>query len=194
MSLDKKTVARRYARALFELVDADNEIDQTYQELIALRQVFEDNEGLEGALAGVQMSFADKKALVNALQEGASQYVQNLIQMLFDYGRIDCLVAIIDEFERRYDQRNKRMHADVVTAIQLDKQQRDQLADNLAKRFGANEVVLNEHVDPAILGGVIVHADHKTLDGKKQGWSFKIIICSLIRQFLTTLLKGQLRY
>ena len=165
MSLDKKTVARRYARALFELVDADNEIDQTYQELIALRQVFEDNEGLEGALAGVQMSFADKKARVNALQEGASQYVQNLIQMLFDYGRIDCLVAIIDEFERRYDQRNKRMHADVVTAIQLDKQQRDQLADNLAKRFGANEVVLNEHVDPAILGGVIVHADHKTLDG-----------------------------
>ena len=160
MSLDKKTVARRYARALFELVDADNEIDQTYQELIALRQVFEDNEGLESALAGVQMAFDDKKALVSALQTGASQSVQNLIQMLFDYGRIDCLVAIIDEFERRYDQRNKRMHADVVTAIQLD-----QLADNLAKRFGANEVVLNEHVDPAILGGVIVHADHKTLDG-----------------------------
>ena len=165
MSLDKKTVARRYARALFELVDADNEIDQTYQELIALRQVFEDNEGLESALAGVQMAFDDKKALVSALQTGASQSVQNLIQMLFDYGRIDCLVAIIDEFERRYDKRNKRMHADVVTAIQLDKQQRDQLADNLAKRFGANEVVLNEHVDPAILGGVVVHADHKTLDG-----------------------------
>ena len=165
MSLDKKTVARRYARALFELVDADNEVDQTYQELIALRQVFEDNEGLEAALAGVQMSLDDKKALVSDLQQGASQYVTNLIQMLFDYGRMDCMVAIIDEFERRYDHVNKRMHADVVTAIQLDKQQRDQLADNLAKRFGANEVVLNEHVDPAILGGVIVHADHKTLDG-----------------------------
>ena len=165
MSLDKKTVARRYARALFELVDADNDVDQTYQELNALRQVFEDNEGLETALTSVQVSLDDKKALVKDLQTGASQYVANLIQMLFDYGRMDCLVAIIDEFERRYDQRNKRMHADVVTAIQLDKQQRDQLADNLAKRFGANEVVLNEHVDPAILGGVIVHADHKTLDG-----------------------------
>ncbi len=32
MSLDKKTVAARYAKALFELVDADNELDQTYQE------------------------------------------------------------------------------------------------------------------------------------------------------------------
>lgn len=165
MSLDKKTVAGRYARALFELVDEDNELDQTYQELIALRQVFEDNESLESALAGVQLSLDEKKALVQDLQKGASQPVVNLIQMLFDYGRMDCMVAIIDEFERRYDAKNKRMHADVVTAIQLDKQQRDQLKANLAKRFGATEVVLNEQVDPEILGGVIVHADHKTMDG-----------------------------
>ncbi len=164
MSLDKKTIAGRYARALFELVDANNKLDTTYQELIALRQVFEDNEDLEPALAGVQLSLDEKKALVQDLKQGASQYVANLIQMLFDYGRMDCMVAIIDEFERRYDVKNKRMHADVVTAIQLDKQQRDQLAANLAKRFGATKVVLNEQVDPDILGGVIVHADHKTLD------------------------------
>ena len=165
MSLDKKTVARRYARALFELGEADNDVDQTYQELNALRQVFEDNEGLETALTSVQVSLDDKKALVKDLQTGASQYVANLIQMLFDYGRMDCLVAIIDEFERRYDRKMKRIHADVTTAIQLDKQQEDQLKANLAKRFGANEVTLTEHVDPEILGGVIVHVDNKTLDG-----------------------------
>ncbi|MGX5164754.1 ATP synthase F1 subunit delta [Limosilactobacillus reuteri] len=165
MSLDKKTVADRYAKALFELVDADNELDQTYQELIALRQVFEDNEGLDAALAGVQLSLDEKKSLIKDLQQGASKYVANLIQMIFDYGRIDCMVAIIDEFERRYDRKMKRMHADVTTAIQLDKQQEDQLKANLAKRFGANEVTLTEHVDPEILGGVIVHVDNKTLDG-----------------------------
>ena len=159
MSLDKKTVADRYAKALFELVDADNELDQTYQELIALRQVFEDNEGLDAALAGVQLSLDEKKSLIKDLQQGASKYVANLIQMVFDYGRIDCMVAIIDEFERRYDRKMKRMHADVTTAIQLDKQQEDQLKANLAKRFGANEVTLTKH------GGVIVHVDNKTLDG-----------------------------
>ena len=161
MSLDKKTVADRYAKALFELVDADNELDQTYQELIALRQVFEDNEGLDAALAGVQLSLDEKKSLIKDLQQGASKYVANLIQMVFDYGRIDCMVAIIDEFERRYDRKMKRMHADVTTAIQLDKQQEDQLKANLAKRFGANEVTLTKHVDPEILGGVIVHVDNK---------------------------------
>ena len=138
MSLDKKTVADRYAKALFELVDADNELDQTYQELIALRQVFEDNEGLDAALAGVQLSLDEKKSLIKDLQQGASKYVANLIQMVFDYGRIDCMVAIIDEFERRYDRKMKRMHADVT---------------------------ITKHVDPEILGGVIVHVDNKTLDG-----------------------------
>ena len=40
MSLDKKTVAKRYAKALFELVSADDQLEQTYQELVALRTVF----------------------------------------------------------------------------------------------------------------------------------------------------------
>ena len=165
MSLDKKTVARRYARALFELVDADNELDQTYQELTALRQVFEDNAALASVLSGVQLSLSEKKSLIDDLKKGFSQPVSNLIQMTFDYGRINDLVAIIDEFERRYDAKMKRVHADVVTAIQLDKQQRDQLKANLAQRFGAKEVVLHEQVDPEILGGVIVHLNNKTLDG-----------------------------
>ena len=165
MSLDKKTVADRYAKALFELVDADNELDQTYQELIALRQVFEDNEGLDAALAGVQLSLDEKKSLIKDLQQGASKYVANLIQMVFDYGRIDCMVAIIDEFERRYDEKHKRVHAEVVTAGQLDETRRNQLRDNLAARLGAQEIVLNEKVDPTILGGVVVKTANQTLDG-----------------------------
>ena len=165
MSLDKQTIATRYAKALFELVKESNTLDQTYQELISLRQIFEDNAGLESALAGVQLSLDEKKSLMTELKKDFSPLVQNLIQMTFDYGRINCLVAIVDEFEHRYDADQKRLHADVVTAIQLDKQQQDQLKANLATRFQANEVVLHAKVDPAILGGVIVHADHKTLDG-----------------------------
>ncbi|MBD7895339.1 F0F1 ATP synthase subunit delta [Limosilactobacillus sp. Sa3CUN2] len=165
MSLDKQTVANRYAKALFELVDENNTLDQTYQELTALRQVFEDNAALAPVLSGVQLSISEKKSLIDDLKKGFSQPVSNLIQMTFDYGRISDLVAIIDEFERRYDAKMKRVHADVVTAIQLDKQQRDQLKANLAQRFGAKEVVLHEQVDPEILGGVIVRLNNKTLDG-----------------------------
>ena len=165
MSLDKKTVAKRYAKAIFELAEENGQLDQTYQELSALRQVFEENDSLAALLSGVDLSLAEKKSLIDALKKDASPFVSNLIQMVFDYGRMDDLVAIIDEFERRYDAFNKRIHAEVITAVQLDTKQRDQLKAGLAKRLSANEIVLHETVDPSILGGVIIRANNETLDG-----------------------------
>lgn len=159
------TVANRYARAMFELVDAQGQLDQTYEELTNLRQVFLDNPTLASLLSGVNLSLKEKESLLQVLKQDASQPVTNLIQMVFDYGRMDTLVAIINEFERRYDLKYKRVHADVVTAVQLDKTRRNQLKANLAERLGANEVLLSEKVNPAIIGGVIVQTENQTMDG-----------------------------
>lgn len=165
MSLDKKTVAKRYAKALFELVDADDQLDQTYQELIALRAVFQQNAGLHQALSGTNLSHDQKQELVDDMKQGTSQMVTNFLQLVFDYGRMDEMVAIIDEFETQYDQKMKRVHADVVSAVQLDENRRKRLADTLATRLDANEVILNTQVDPSIIGGVIVKVEGQTLDG-----------------------------
>lgn len=165
MSLDKKTVAQRYAKALFELVSADGQLEQTYQELVALRTIFSQNPGLQRALSGTNLSQDQKEAIVKELKTGASQPVANLIQMVFDYSRMDEMVAIIDEFEAQYDQAQKLVHADVVSAVQLDEERRQKLADTLASRLGANKVVLNTTVDPSIIGGLIVKVGSQTLDG-----------------------------
>jgi F-type H+-transporting ATPase subunit delta len=165
MSLDKKTVAKRYAKALFELVSADDQLEQTYQELVALRTVFEQNVGLQRALSGTNLSQDQKKNMIEELKDGSSRLVANLIQMVFDYGRMGEMVAIIDEFEAQYDQLHKRVHADVVSAVQLDENRRQKLADALAERLGANEVILNQTVDPKIIGGLIVKVGSQTLDG-----------------------------
>lgn len=163
--LDQKTVANRYARAIFELAQEDGQLDQTYQELVSVRQVFLDNPSLVPLLAGVDLGIKEKQALVDQVKEGASKYVANLLQMAFDYRRMSDMVAIVDEFERRYDEKHKRVHAEVVTAVQLDETRRNQLRDNLAARLGAQEIVLNEKVDPTILGGVVVKTANQTLDG-----------------------------
>ncbi|MDU4240581.1 MAG: ATP synthase F1 subunit delta [Limosilactobacillus fermentum] len=163
--LDQKTVANRYARAIFELAQEDGQLDQTYQELVSVHQVFLDNPSLAPLLAGVDLGIKEKQALVDQVKEGASKYVANLLQMAFDYRRMSDMVAIVDEFERRYDEKHKRVHAEVVTAVQLDETRRNQLRDNLAARLGAQEIVLNEKVDPTILGGVVVKTANQTLDG-----------------------------
>ncbi len=99
------------------------------------------------------------------MKKDSSQLVSNLIQMVFDYGRMDEMVAIIDEFETQYDQAHKRVHADVVSAVQLDENRRTKLSNALAQRLGANDVDLNLTVDPEIIGGLIVKVGSQTLDG-----------------------------
>lgn len=165
MSLDTRTLSKRYAKALFELADEGNQLDSVYSELTALRQVYVDNPDLPALLRGVDLTVDDKKQLLASLKRDASQLVKNFLQMLFDYGRLDLLVEMVNEFESRYDERQKLMHAKVTTAVALNDSQRSSLSDNLAKRFHANKVDLDEKVDPQILGGVIVSVNHQTLDG-----------------------------
>lgn len=163
--LDQKTVANRYARAIFELAASAGQLEPVHQELTQLRQVLDENPGLAPLLSGVQLSLAEKQKLVDQLKQGASTYVANLVQMVFDYHRMNDLAAIVAEFNRRFDAKDHRVHAQVTTAVALDDKRRGMLQERLATRLGAKEVVLNERVDPAILGGVVVKTPTQTLDG-----------------------------
>lgn len=165
MSLDQNTVAERYAKAMIELAEADDQLDQTYQELVALRTIFTDNPSLQSAFSGTKLKLDQKQGLVDELKQGASKYVANLVQMVYDYGRMNDMVAIIDEFERQYDEKKKYVHAVVVTAVQLDETRRANLKNALAKRYGANQIILDEQVDPDIIGGAVIKIGSETLDG-----------------------------
>ena len=150
---------------MFELVVEQDQLDSTFEELKQLRDVFQTNDNLAYLLTSVELSLQEKQSILKILTDGATPVVKNLIMMVFDYGRMDDMVAIIDEFERRYDSKKKRVHADVVTAVKLDATQKDQLSQTLAKKIDANEIMLSEQVDPSILGGVIIHANNETWDG-----------------------------
>ncbi|BAP86107.1 F0F1 ATP synthase subunit delta [Paucilactobacillus hokkaidonensis JCM 18461] len=165
MSLDKMTIANRYSKALFELVVEQDQLDETFEELVQLRQVFQTNTNLASVLAGAELALSEKQSLIQVLTDGASTVVANLIKMVFDYGRMDDMVAIIDEFERRYDARKQRVHANVVSAVKLDTTQKNQLVQTFAKRIGAKQVLLKEEVNPSILGGVIMSTENETFDG-----------------------------
>ncbi len=118
------TIANRYSKALFELVVEQDQLDETFEELVQLRQVFQTNTNLASVLAGAELALSEKQSLIQVLTDGASTVVANLIKMVFDYGRMDDMVAIIDEFERRYDARKQRVHANVVSAVKLDTTQK----------------------------------------------------------------------
>jgi F-type H+-transporting ATPase subunit delta len=52
--------------------------------------------------------------------------------------------------------------------VALDDTQRQAVAEKLAQ-MTQKEVLLETHVDPSILGGLVVRIDHVVLDGSLQG-------------------------
>ncbi len=168
MSLDKTTVAKRYSKALFEIVSEKGQRDETRAELNQIQQVFNDNEGLGKILTDKGLEQNQKLEILNILTKDASNYVGNLIKMTFDYGRMDYLTAIIDEFNNLCDADEKIVRAKVVSAIPLSDQQLDKMAEQFAKRLKVSEVVLGSEVDDSIIGGAIIKTDSLIYDGSIQ--------------------------
>ena len=165
MALDKATIAKRYAVALFELTHDQGTDTETLAELTALRDVLEQNPEFTKALLSLRIDEAAKQKMLATLSEGTSQVVANLIQMTYDYRRIQNLPAIITKYEELVHKAAGIVNAEVQTAVPLSDEQVSRLKEKLAQRYQANEVRLTQSVDENLLGGVIVKANDQILDG-----------------------------
>lgn len=165
MALDKATIAKRYAVALFELThDQGTDVD-TLAELTAIRDILVQNPEFTKALLSLRIDEAAKRNMLATLSEGTSQVVANLIQMTYDYRRIQNLPAIITKYEELVNEAAGVVNAEVQTAVPLSDEQVTRLKEQLVQRYQANEVRLTQIVDEDLLGGVIVKANDQILDG-----------------------------
>ncbi|MCM0582580.1 F0F1 ATP synthase subunit delta [Weissella diestrammenae] len=165
MAVDIAIIAQRYATALFELTHDQNSDTETLEELKQLKQVALENPDLAKAIAADNIAETSKKELLRVLTRDATQLVKNLIHMLYDYRRFDLMIKIIDAYEALVNQSIGHMNADVKTAVALSDEQVTRLEQVIAKRFNANSVALQQTVDAALIGGVVVQANNQIVDG-----------------------------
>ena len=164
--LDKMTFAKRYSKALFQLLNVSHELDTGFHELVQVREVLKQTPQLMSALKSVGFPEASKRKLVDPLINNvSSKYVQNLIKIVYACGRMDDLAELINQFERLYDRKNKIVHAQLITAVPLNDQQVSALRNALAKRTGAKQVKFQSKVDRSIIGGVIIKSSNVIFDG-----------------------------
>lgn len=165
MKLNKATVVRRYGQALFGLAEEQQQRTKLLAELTELKTLLTDNPDLISFLLSKQIGYQEKKSVLNIIIKAASPLTANLLQMLFDYNRIEDLSAIIDEYIRLNDKYEKTVHAKVTTAIALDDAQKEKLAASFARVVGAKKVILEDQVDPDVIGGVVLKSNNYIFDG-----------------------------
>ena len=87
-------VAKRYAKATFDLADAQNLTDAVLQDLNTLKKMINNNEGLNRLISSPTFSSTDQISVMNEIfkKQDVSILVKNLVNVLIRNRRINLLV------------------------------------------------------------------------------------------------------
>ncbi len=158
-------LARRYARALFELASERNILDSVADEMHLLQAMLEGDEELRHFFQSPEQGANQKIAVLeNSLRDRFSALVIHFLKVVLHKGRQNILTDIAKEFTRFCDKHYNRMHASAITANPISKKDLADIQSVLAKKFNA-EFEVDHKVDPEILGGIIVQVEGKVFDG-----------------------------
>lgn len=162
-------LARKYARALFELALEEHKLVEYGQELSDVRNGIESVPIAGAFLSNPQVERQAKKELIKKLFEGeVSEDVYHFLLLLVDKRRMSLFPAIVSQYEELSNEARHIVVADVTTARTLSKEQKDKLEDKLEVVTGKT-VKVRLHEDPKIIGGVIVRIGDKRIDGSVTG-------------------------
>ncbi|EOL42188.1 ATP synthase F1 subunit delta [Enterococcus phoeniculicola] len=165
MKLDKYTVGKRYGKALFDLAMEEQQLEDIYQQLLSLREVYEELPDLGNILSDTRLEPYEKREIMDKLVSHYQGTMKNFLEVVFNYSRMDDLLLMIDEYEYRYGEHQGLISGVATTAIPLSEEQKAQLEEKIAQFLGYKKATLSNKVDPSIIGGVVVEANHQVIDG-----------------------------
>ena len=157
-------ISRRYASGLMKLYNDNSEAQAALINLKYISTLFDIRESAR-MLQSPVMPASVKLALLNfALEKsGADKKLCSFVDMLVRVSRVSYLPEICLALEELIAEKSGVAIAEVIAAVEIDSNQREQLANQLEKVFN-RKISINARVDPKVLGGVWVGVGNSVID------------------------------
>lgn len=160
------SLAGRYALALFELANEQQKLAAVGKDLAAVQQALGESDAFK-ALTTSPLVGRDEAVRAVAATAGAMKLdgiTANFLGVLAKNRRLSQLPGVIRAFNTLSARHRGELTAEVTAAHQLDSGQVDAIRQNLRTRMG-RDITVDLHVDPAILGGLVVRIGSQMIDG-----------------------------
>jgi F-type H+-transporting ATPase subunit delta len=158
-------IAKPYASALFELARDAGTLETVEAGLDSIRLLVGESPDFARFLRSPVITADDKAEAMEAIlaKADADKTVANLVRVVARNGRLFALETIIAQYKELAAKARGETAAEVTSAAPLGKAQLKQLADTLKARLGKT-VTLTEHVDPSLIGGLVVKVGSQMID------------------------------
>jgi len=158
-------LAKRYARALFELAREAEKTGPVLEELRSFAAFLQKEGRIRAYLVSPEVAKKTKLEMVESLLSTRfSPMVKQFIKLLLEKGRQNYLGQIVEAYGQLYDRSIGRVRARVFSAVPLQETQMEQIRQQVG-RYLNSEILLENRVDVAILGGVIIEFSGVVIDG-----------------------------
>jgi F-type H+-transporting ATPase subunit delta len=158
--------ARRYARALFDVVSKSGDVDAALADLQAFGAAITGHADLERALTSPGVPLGAKQNVMRDLLalQPVSKIVARLLTLVVENDDVDEIAEIVEAFEQRVLELHQVVRAEITSAVPLSDDKLRAIEASLATASGAR-VVITPRVDPEILGGVVAKVGSRVYDG-----------------------------
>lgn len=166
---DLGSVARPYARALFDIAQASGELEAWSSALVCAAAAVDQPEA-RAHLAQPGLSDADRAQYVGSLCAGiagaeklASDEGSSLLALLSENDRLQACPEISSQFDQLKIQAEQKIEVKITSATAVEPELAATLSAALQRNLG-REVELTLEVDSELIGGAIIKAEDKVID------------------------------
>lgn len=165
---DISTLARPYAKAVFELARDSGKLKGWSEQLAAVAAAVADAQ--LGKLIGKPVLTKGQLAAVfgEALGKQLTSEGQSLLRLLTENGRLKCAASIAQQYEALRAEAESRVEVAITSAVAVPADQQSALLAAIKKRL-SREVSVQWQTDESLIAGAVIRAGDLVIDGSVRG-------------------------
>ena len=159
-------IAKRYAKALFNLAREDGKVEQYGQELDDFVRLLGELPDLANAIQNPLYTEASRRSVFHSIAEkiGLSPILKSFINLLIEKKRVQNVAEIAEYYHKLIDEHANIARAQIRAATQLKENVIQEIAQTLEKMTGKH-VVVEFQRDASLIGGIVAKIGDMVLDG-----------------------------
>ena len=163
--MSQNKAAARYAKSIIDLSQENNALEVVKGDMDLISKVIDSHPELEAILKNPIVPTDKKGGILKDLFLGkVSAITSSFLQLMVSKGRSAILFYAAKEVVKQYNELKGIVTAEVSSAIALTAESRAQIISIVKKELGANEVIVEEKVNPNLIGGFVLKVGDKQFD------------------------------
>jgi F-type H+-transporting ATPase subunit delta len=156
-------IARVYSRALFEVAQEKDKLDEIHEQLAQVADAIAENRDLQVFFFSPYFSSAEKRDGIARAVTGAEPELVNFLELLAEKHRMPAIYRIRRRFDELWAKERRQLDVKLTSAVELPADVVEEVGSQIERQTGQT-IELESDVDESILGGLVLRVGNMVLD------------------------------